>query len=67
MAATRPPLPTHAFEALKAEVMRAAVELSDAQVLELADGLHGLLRLRRPGRPISDPEGWLDADPPWSG
>jgi hypothetical protein len=67
MAAARPPLAGPAFDALKAEVMRAAVELSDDQLLDLADGLHGLLRLRRPGRPISDPDGFLDRDPPWSG
>lgn len=47
------------FTALKAEVIRAAVELSDEQLMELADTLHSMIRLRRPGRPISDDAGWM--------
>ena len=37
------------FAALKAEVLRAAVELSDEQLMDLTDALHGMKRLRRPG------------------
>jgi len=55
-------LPAETYCALRAEVLRAAVELTDAQLLDLADLLHGMLRLRRPGRPISDPCGWLEED-----
>lgn len=51
------------YDALKAEVMRAGVELSEWQLLDLADSLHSLMRLRRPGRPISDPEGWVEPEP----
>jgi hypothetical protein len=47
------------FAALKAEVLRAAVELSDDQLLDLTDALHGVIRLRRPGRPIRHPDGWV--------
>lgn len=56
-------LSSHDYSALKAEVMRAGVELSETQLLDLADSLHSLLRLRRPGRPILDPEGWVDPEP----
>ena len=52
-------LPSAAYEALRAEVLRAAVELSDAQLMELTDALHGLIRLRRPGRPLRNPDGWV--------
>ena len=52
-------LPSEAYEQLRAEVLRAAVELSDAQLLELTDTLHGVIRLRRPGRPLRNPDGWL--------
>lgn len=45
--------------ALRGEVMRAAVELSDEQLVDLTEALHGMLRLRRPGRPIIDPDGWI--------
>jgi len=55
-------LSSHDYDALKAEVMRAGVELSEWQLLDLADSLHSLLRLRRPGRPISDPEGWVETE-----
>ena len=48
-----------AYEKLRAEVLRAAVELSDDQLLELTDALHGVIRLRRPGRPIRHPDGWV--------
>ncbi|RZJ39830.1 MAG: hypothetical protein EON86_13645 [Brevundimonas sp.] len=50
------------FAALKAEVLRAAVELSDEQLMDLTDALHGMKRLRRPGRPISHDAGWLDEE-----
>lgn len=54
------------FTALKAEVIRAAVELSDAQLMELSDTLHSMIRLRRPGRPISDDAGWMvEAESPY--
>ncbi|WP_420480180.1 hypothetical protein [Brevundimonas sp. FT23028] len=59
--------PDH-FCALKAEVIRAAVELSDAQLMELSDALHSMLRLRRPGRPITDDAGWMvDGETPYPG
>ncbi len=54
------------FAALKAEVIRAAVELSDEQLMTLADTLHSMIRLRRPGRPISDDAGWIvEAESPY--
>lgn len=54
------------FTALKVEVIRAAVELSDAQLMELSDTLHSMIRLRRPGRPISDDAGWMvEAESPY--
>jgi hypothetical protein len=56
-------LSSHDYSALKADVMRAGVELSEIQLLDLADSLHSLLRLRRPGRSISDPGGWIDQEP----
>ncbi|WP_298744774.1 hypothetical protein [uncultured Brevundimonas sp.] len=52
-------LPKPAYEDLRAEVLRAAVELSEEQLLDLADALHGLIRLRRPGRPLRNPDGWV--------
>jgi len=58
-------LPAPAYAALKTEVVRAAVELSDDQLMDLADALHSLMRLRRPGRPIGRPEGWLEAESPY--
>jgi len=53
------------FAALKTEVIRAGVELSTEQLMELADTLHSLIRLRRPGRPIGRPAGWLEAESPY--
>lgn len=47
------------FAALKAEVLRAGVELSDDQLLDLTDALHVMIRLRRPGRPTRHPDGWV--------
>ena len=47
------------YEKVRAEVLRAAVELSDDQLLDLTDALHGVIRLRRPGRPIRHPDGWV--------
>ena len=64
-AAVHRELSTPAYAALKTEVVRAAVELSDEQLMELADALHSLMRLRRPGRPIGRPDGWLEAESPW--
>jgi hypothetical protein len=58
-------LPTPTYAALKGEVLRAAVELSDEQLMDLADSLHSLMRLRRPGRPIGRTDGWLEAESPW--
>jgi hypothetical protein len=52
-------LPTDAYDQLRAEVLRAAVELSDDQLLDLTDALHGVIRLRRPGRPLRNPDGWV--------
>jgi len=52
-------LPTEAYESLRAEVLRAAVELSDEQLIDLTEALHGLIRLRRPGRPLRNPDGWV--------
>ncbi|MFN3931846.1 MAG: hypothetical protein ACK4JY_08880 [Brevundimonas sp.] len=52
-------LPSEAYEQLRAEVLRAAVELSDAQLMELTDSLHSVIRLRRPGRPLRNPDGWV--------
>jgi hypothetical protein len=53
------------FTALKAEVIRAAVELSDEQLMALSDALHSMIRLRRPGRPISHDSGWLEEKSPY--
>jgi hypothetical protein len=48
-----------AYDALRAEVLRAAVELSEDQLVDLTEALHGLIRLRRPGRPLRNPDGWV--------
>jgi|GEM_PF-3518699 len=54
------------FIALKVEVIRAAVELSDEQLMALTDSLHSMIRLRRPGRPICHDSGWMvDAESPY--
>lgn len=52
-------LPPEAYDALRAEVLRAAVELSEDQLIDLTEALHGLIRLRRPGRPLRNPDGWV--------
>lgn len=52
-------LPDDAYGQLRAEVLRAAVELSESQLLDLTDALHGVIRLRRPGRPVRNPDGWV--------
>lgn len=57
----RPGASEAAYEALKLEIMRAARELSCAQVMDLADSLHCVLRLRRPGRPVHA-DGWRGAE-----
>jgi hypothetical protein len=56
-------LAVESFTALKAEVLRAAVELSDEQLSDMTESLHAMVRLRRPGRPIAHPEGWLAEEP----
>ena len=52
-------LPTAAYAELRAEVLRAAVELSEDQLIDLTEALHGVIRLRRPGRPMRNPDGWV--------
>ena len=52
-------LPSEAYDQLRAEVLRAAVELSEDQLIDLTDALHGVIRLRRPGRPLRNPDGWV--------
>lgn len=52
-------LPNDAYVQLRAEVLRAAVELSEDQLIDLTDALHGVIRLRRPGRPLRNPDGWV--------
>jgi hypothetical protein len=47
------------FSALKAEVLRAAVELSDEQLHDLTEALHAMQRFRRPGRAVRNPDGWV--------
>ncbi len=42
-------LPSKACDQLRAEVPRAAVELSEVQLIGLTDALHGVIRLGRPG------------------
>ena len=58
-AASQRSLQTETYEQLKAEVLRAAVELSEGQLVDLTEALHGVIRLRRPGRPIRHPDGWV--------
>lgn len=58
-AASQRRLQTETYEQLKAEVLRAAVELSEGQLVDLTEALHGVIRLRRPGRPIRHPDGWV--------
>lgn len=43
--------PSH-YAALRAEVVRTGAILTDDQLVDLADALQSLIRLRRPGRPI---------------
>lgn len=52
-------LAPEAYEQLRAEVLRAAVELSEDQLVDLTEALHGVIRLRRPGRPVRNPDGWV--------
>ena len=52
-------LAPEAYEQLRAEVLRAAVELSEDQLVDLTESLHGVIRLRRPGRPVRNPDGWV--------
>ena len=53
------PLPPEAYDRLRAEVLRAAVELSADQLIDLTEALHGVIRLRRPGRPVRHPDCWV--------
>ncbi len=52
-------LQADSYARLRAEVLRAAVELSEDQLIDLTDALHGVIRLRRPGRPLRNPDGWV--------
>lgn len=54
--------PSH-YAALRSEILRTADDLSDEQLLGLADALHCQIRLRRPGRPIRRPEGRVKDEP----
>ncbi|GLS02463.1 hypothetical protein GCM10007859_24870 [Brevundimonas denitrificans] len=55
--------PSH-FAALRTEILRTSARLSDEQLLDLADALHRLIRLRRPGRPVRSPaEAWVEDKP----
>ncbi|MGZ9098525.1 MAG: hypothetical protein ACXW3O_02360 [Brevundimonas sp.] len=54
--------PSH-FAALRREILRTGALLSDDQLLDLADGLHSQIRLRRAGRPVQRPEAWLNDEP----
>ena len=58
-AASQRRLQTETYKQLKAEVLRAAVELSEEQLVDLTEALHGVIRLLRPGRPIRHPDGWV--------
>lgn len=57
-----PALSHAAFNALKTEVVRASGGMSGQQLLDLADCLHSILRLRRPGRPVRDAAGWREPE-----
>ncbi len=54
--------PRH-YDALRAEVVRTGAILTDEQLLDLADALHSLIRLRRPGRPIRRTDAWVEDEP----
>ena len=54
--------PRH-FAALRTEIVRTGAVLSDEQLLDLADALHSMIRLRRPGRPIRRHDGWTADEP----
>lgn len=47
------------YEALKEQLMAATPVLSRDQLLDLADALHAVIRLRRPGRAVSDVADWI--------
>lgn len=47
------------YEALKAQLMAATPALSRAQLMDLADALHAVIRLRRPGRAVGDIASWI--------
>ena len=53
------------FTALKAEMIRASVELSDDQLMELTDTLHSMIRLRRPSRNAPRFTGRLEEESPY--
>ncbi len=54
--------PNH-YAAVRAEVVRTGAILTDEQLLDLADALHSLIRLRRPGRPIRRSDAWVEGEP----
>ena len=54
--------PSH-YAALRREILCTGALLSDDQLLDLANGLHSQIRLRRAGRPIRRPDAWLDDEP----
>jgi len=51
------------YRALRAEIVKSSAILTDEQLLDLADVLHSLIRLRRPGRPIRRTDAWMDDQP----
>ena len=53
------------FSALQAEVIRAAVELSDEQLMTLIDALHSMRRRRHLARPVHRSSGWLEEESPY--
>lgn len=51
--------PSH-YAAVRAEVVRTGAILTDDQLLDLADALHSLIRLRRSGRPVQRTDAWVE-------
>lgn len=52
-------LADEAYDRVRAEILRVAVELSDEQLVDVTEALHSVIRLRRPGRPVRHPDGWV--------
>ncbi len=50
--------PSH-FAALRTEILRTAADLSDAQLLDLADAFDRVRRPRRPGGSIRRHDAWI--------